>query len=296
MAVNRADSSAVTREILSQPAVWSQASLLAADADLPHAGQSVAIIGCGTSLFVAQAAAAWREAGGHGLTDAFTPSEMPAERDYDCVVAISRSGTTTEVMRAMRSFDGPGKFAITATEDSPLVAAVDHPVLLPFADEASIVQTRFSTTVLALWRAYLGHDVENLVFEAQEKISADLPEELTSFEQFVFLGRGPGVGLANEAGLKFREAALAWSEAYPAMELRHGPISVLGPKSLVWSLSTLPEGLADEVLATGARLETNGGDPLPELVRVHRAAIAVAFAKGLDPDRPPHLERSVVLR
>lgn len=280
---------------MSQPAVWRQAAVAAATAALPEAGQRVAIIGCGTSLFVAQAAAVWREAGGHGLTDAFTPSEMPTGRDYDCVVAISRSGTTTEVMRAIAGLDGPRTFAITATADSPLVGAVDEPLLLAFADESSIVQTRFSTSVLALWRAYLGHDVEQLAYDAEAKIGAQLPGSLTDFEQFVFLGHGPGVGLANEAGLKFREAALAWSESYPAMELRHGPISVLGPRSLVWSLSSLPEGLAGEVLATGARLETNGGDPLPELVRVHRAAIEIAFAKGLDPDRPPHLERSVVL-
>jgi fructoselysine-6-P-deglycase FrlB-like protein len=79
------------------------------------------------------------------------------------------------------------------------------------------------------------------------------------------------------------------------MELRHGPISVLGPRSLVWSLTELPEGRAAEITATGAQLETNNGDPLPELVRIHRAAIALALAKRLDPDRPPHLERSVVL-
>lgn len=295
MGVNRAEASAVVREILSQPSVWRQAARLADCAELPRAGQSVAMIGCGTSLFVAQAAAAWREAGGHGLTDAFTPSEMPLGRNYDCVVAISRSGTTTEVMRALHLLSGPEKYAITTTADSPLVGAVKHPVLLPFADEASIVQTRFSTSVLALWRAHLGHDVDDLASEAEAKIAADLPRLLTDFEQFVFLGHGPGVGLANESGLKFREAALAWSEAYPAMELRHGPISVLGPNSLVWSLNSLPEGLAQNVAATGARLETNGGDPLPELVRVHRAAIALAFAKGLDPDCPPHLERSVVL-
>ncbi len=253
------------------------------------------MLGCGTSLFIAQAIAVWREAAGHGLTDAFTPSEMPTGRGYDCVVAISRSGTTTEVVRAMESLSGTERFAITATEESPLAKAVDRLVVMQFADETAIVQTRSATTVVALWRAYLGHDVERLALEAEAKIVAALPSALTSFEQFVFLGHGPAVGLANEAALKFREAALAWSEAYPATELRHGPISVLGPKSLVWSLSALPNGLADEIAATGAQLEANDADPVPELVRIHRAAIALAFEKGLDPDRPPHLERSVVL-
>jgi len=254
------------------------------------------MIGCGTSLFMAQAIAAWREAAGHGVTDAFTPSEMPPGRHYDCIVAISRSGTTTEVITAMDSLTGARKFALTASEGSPLTTAVNEAVVLPFADEQSVVQTRFATSVAALWRAHLGHDVEGLALEAEAKMAADLPPSLTDFKQFVFLGHGPGVGLANEAGLKFREAALAWSEAYPGMELRHGPISVLGPRSLVWSLTGLPDALAPEVTATGAHLEVNDGDPLPELVRMQRAAIALASAKGLDPDRPPHLERSVILR
>ncbi len=295
MGTGRPHTSAVAAEISSQPSVWRQAAALAEGAPLPPSGQSVALIGCGTSLFMAQAVAAWREAAGHGLSDAFTPSEMPRGRTYDSLVAISRSGTTTEVVRAMDSLAAPHKVAITATKDSPLGAVVDRLVMLPFADEKAVVQTRFATCVVALWRAWLGHDLEQLALEGEKKLVADLPRSLTGFEQFVFLGHGPGVGLASEAGLKFREAALAWSEAYPGMELRHGPISVLGPRSLVWSLTELPEGLAAEITATGAQLETNNGDPLPELVRIHRAAIALALAKRLDPDRPPHLERSVVL-
>lgn len=296
MGADHTQTGAIGQEVYSQPAVWRIAAGLAETADLPLPGRTVAVIGCGTSLFVAQAIARWREDAGHGVTDAFTPSEMPRGRQYETVVAISRSGTTTEVVDLVRTLAATETFAISATADSPLVSASRHTVLLPFADEEAIVQTRFSTSVLALWRAYLGHDVERLAAEAQAKLTADLPRSLTGFEQFVFLGRGPGVGLANEAGLKFREAALAWSEAYPAMEVRHGPISVLGPRSLVWSLNSLPDGMVKVVLATGAQVETSDGDPLPELVRVHRAAIELALSKGLDPDRPPHLERSVVLR
>ena len=295
MGLNRAETAAIDGEVHSQPSIWRRAAALAAGADLPSSGQRVAVMGCGTSLFVAQAIANWREGSGHGLTDAFTPSEMPLGRRYDSVIAISRSGTTTEVLQALRSLPESDTFAITAVAESPLAENVEHLVALPFADETAIVQTRFSTSVVALWRAYLGHDVDRLAAHAEAKLTAGLPDSLTTSEQFVFLGHGPAVGLANEASLKFREAALAWSEAYPAMELRHGPISVLGPRSLVWSLGDLPQGLAEDVLATGACLQVDGGDPLPEMVRVHRAAIALARAKGLNPDCPPRLERSVVL-
>ncbi len=268
---------------------------MAATAELPELGRSAAILGCGTSLFVAQAVARWREDAGHGVTDAFTPSEMPAGRKYDCIVAISRSGTTTEVLDSLRTLAGADTYAITGVRECPVAETARHAVLLDFADEEAIVQTRFSTSVAALWRAYLGHDVDALAREAEDKLVAPLPDGLPAKRQFVFLGHHSGVGLANEASLKFREAALAWAESYPAMELRHGPISVLGEHSLVWSLGGLPGRLADEIESTGAVLELNHGDPLPELVRVHRAAIALALAKGLDPDRPPRLERSVVL-
>jgi CRISPR-associated protein Cas5a/b/c len=295
MGADRAGTSAIEGEVYSQPAVWRQAAAAAQGADLPRPGQSVAVLGCGTSLFVAQALARWREEAGHGLTDVFSPSEMPEGRSYDCYVAISRSGTTTEILRVLQTLPDADTYLITAVPDGPVARQARHTVALPFADEVAIVQTRFATSVLAFWRGYLGHDVERLAAEAELKLQARLPEGLTSRKQFVFLGHGASVGLANEASLKLREAALQWTEAYPAMELRHGPISVLGTESLVWALDALPEGLADEVLATGAGLEVDGSDPLAELVRIHRAAIELARANGLDPDRPPRLARSIVL-
>ncbi len=292
---DRAENSAIEGEVYSQPTVWRRAAAEAKSADLPKAGQTVAVIGCGTSLFVAQAVARWREDAGHGTTDAFSPSELPPGRGYDGYVAISRSGTTTEVLRALRDLRDADTYAISTGAENPVANGARHIVSLPFADEQAIVQTRFCTSVVALWRAYLGHDVDRLADEAENKLRAPLPDGLTERRQFVFLGHGPSVGLANEAALKLREAALMWTEAYPAMELRHGPISLLGRESLVWSLDPPPDGLADEILATGAGLEVLDGDPLAELVRIHRAAIVLARAKGLDPDRPPRLARSVVL-
>jgi fructoselysine-6-P-deglycase FrlB-like protein len=295
MGADRAETSAIEGEVFSQPAVWRRAAELAHTVDLPRQGQSVAVLGCGTSLFMAQALARWREEAAHGVTDAFSPSEMPSGRSYDCYLAISRSGTTTEILRALEPLARAETYVITAVPDSPVARLARHQIGLPFADEVAIVQTRFATSVLALWRAYLGHDVERLAAQAEAKLRAPLPDGLISRKQFVFLGHGAGIGLANEASLKLREAALQWTEAYPAMELRHGPISPLGPQSLVWSLDALPDGLADEVRATGAGLEVDGSDPLAELVRIHRAAICLARANGLDPDRPPRLTRSIVL-
>jgi fructoselysine-6-P-deglycase FrlB-like protein len=85
------------------------------------------------------------------------------------------------------------------------------------------------------------------------------------------------------------------SEAYPAMEYRHGPISLAGPRSLVWILGTPDDGVADDARAAGAAVRTAVFDPMAELVLIQRFALAVADARGLDPDRPRHLTRSVIL-
>jgi fructoselysine-6-P-deglycase FrlB-like protein len=256
----------------------------------------VAFVGCGTSYYVAQAAAAARESLGLGESDAFVASEMPSGRAYDLVVAISRSGTTTEVVRALEALPADSRsLAITTDADTPVVSAASHSILLPFADEVSIVQTRFATTTLALLRAHLGHDVESAAAAADSGLGADLPLTPSDFEQFVFLGTGWTAGLAAEAALKFRESAQAWAESYPAMEYRHGPISVAGERTVVWILGEVEQELVDDIRATGASVLESNVDPMAELVTVQCAAVALAQARGLDPDRPRHLTRSVVL-
>ena len=289
----------VTREeISSQPQMWRQvADLLPQVArQLPAAGERVAIVGCGTSYFIAQAVAVARETAGHGETDAFVASEMPAGRPYDVVLAISRSGTTTEVVRCLESLpDGVRSLAISAVPGTPVIDAADDAIVLAFADEASIVQTRFATTALALLRAHLGHDLSAAIADARALLDQPLPAQPAGFEHFVFLGHGWTVGLASEAALKFREAGQAWAESYPAMEYRHGPISVAGPGTLVWFVGDADPDLVRDVRPTGATVVTRLLDPMAELVALQRGAVALAEAKGLDPDNPQHLTRSVVL-
>ena len=285
-------------EIASQPACWLRAGELAAAVAgvLPAPGERVAVAGCGTSWFIAQSYAALREAAGHGETDAFAASEMPVGRRYDRVVALSRSGTTTEILQLLAQLDGTvPTLVITAAEQSPVAAAADAVIALDFADELSVVQTRFATTELALLRAHLGQDMTAVARAAEDILASPLPDVLTSARQFTFLGTGWTCGLASEAALKLREAAGMWTEAYPAMEYRHGPIAVTGPGSLVWLLGPAPDGLADEVVAAGGLAWPGRADPMAELVRVHRLAAAAARARGLDPDRPRNLSRSVIL-
>jgi fructoselysine-6-P-deglycase FrlB-like protein len=286
------------QEIASQPACWRRAVTLAADVAhvLPARGERVAVVGCGTSWFIAQSYAAARERGDHGETDAFAASEMPLGRRYDRVVALSRSGTTTEIIQLLNRLRGTvPTVTITAVPDAPVARAADEVIDLGFADEESVVQTRFATTELALLRAHLGQDLSQAADAAERVLAAPLPAELLTARQLTFLGDGWIYGLANEAALKLREAASMWTESYPAMEFRHGPVAVTGEGSVVWLLGTSPDGLGEEIAAAGGTAWVGSEDPMAELVRVHRLALALARARGLDPDRPRNLTRSVIL-
>ncbi|MFF7309165.1 SIS domain-containing protein [Streptomyces sp. NPDC008137] len=288
----------VEDELISQPECWTRAASEAAGygEELPAAGERVAIVGCGTSYFMAQAAAALREDSGQGETDAFAASEFPYGRGYDRVVALTRSGTTTEVLDLLGRLKGRTRTtAITADPDTPVMTAADELAVLDFADERSVVQTRFATTALTLLRAHLGLHPDTAVTDARTALAEPLPEGLVECAQFTFLGRGWTVGLASEAGLKMREASLSWAEAYPAMEYRHGPISVTTGGTATWMIGDAPDGLAEQVRGTGALWIAATLDPLAELVRAQRLAVAVAASRGLDPDSPRHLTRSVIL-
>jgi fructoselysine-6-P-deglycase FrlB-like protein len=288
----------VHTEIMSQPGCWRRAVEVAARSQelLPRDGERVAVAGCGTSWFMAQAYAWLREATGRGETDAFAASEMPRGRHYDRLLAITRSGTTTEVLELLHQVRGrQPTLAVTADPASAVLDAADQAIVLDFADERSVVQTRFATTTLALLRASLGQDLGPVVAAAEQAVVDDLPAGLLERTQFTFLGSGWTVGLANEAALKLREACSAWAESYPAMEYRHGPISITDARSAVWFLTTPPASLPEEVAATHALVLTPTGDPMAELVRVQRLSVALAAAKGLDPDRPRNLSRSVIL-
>jgi len=288
----------VDAEIASQPQTWAQAAALALTPAvaraLPRPGERVSVVGCGTSWFVAMSVAVLREQAGHGVTDAFAGSEFPVGRGYDRVVAISRSGTTTEIVELLARLDGTATTLITAVGGSPAAASADLTVELPFADERSVVQTRFATAALTLLRAHLGTEVSPLVDDARRALEVPV-DELLIVDQCTFVGIGWCVGLANEAALKTREAAQFWAEAYPAMDYRHGPIAIAQPGRLVWSIGEAPVGLRLEVV-----LDERGsgrGDVLPQaaLVVAQRFAVALSKQRGLDPDRPRSLTRSVIL-
>jgi CRISPR-associated protein Cas5a/b/c len=291
----------ITDEIRSQPQAWRRAAGLAPAlaAALPQPGERVAVVGCGTSWFMAESYAMLREGSGNGETDFFAASQFPSGRRYDRILAITRSGTTTEVLDVLATADCPTT-VITADAATPVAEAADQLIELGFADEQSVVQTVFATTSLMLLRASLGEPLDAVITQAElvlaEPALATLADPaLLGAGQYTFLGQGWVHGIAREAALKMREAAQAWTESYPQLEYRHGPIAIAQPGRVVWVLGQPAPGLLEDIKATGATSICDELDPLADLVRIQLLAVRLAEAVGLDPDRPRHLTRSVIL-
>ncbi|MET4780561.1 SIS domain-containing protein [Glaciihabitans sp. UYNi722] len=282
------------REIGSQPEMWRRAIEQArAGTPLPAAGERVLFLGCGTSYYVGDAYARLRNELGLGRTRASIPSELDYVDDDEVVIVLSRSGTTGDVVAIARELVGSHRvIGLVGTSGSPLIAECTDVIMLDYADEVSVVQTRFATTAFTLLRASLTDGVDFLVDQAREALARELP---SAPDHVVFLGHGVSVGLAHEAALKCLESSGRWAEAYPVLEYQHGPISAASsPNTLVWPLLPIAESIAEAIRAAGATLVEPSLDPQAELVAIHRLAVSMAAAAGRNPDVPHFLSRSVI--
>lgn len=282
-------------EIASQPEIWAKTAEFAPSVlhKLPKKGERVAVTGCGSSWFMSMAYAALREAAGHGETDVYPSSEYNYERKYDRVVSISRSGTTTELVELLGKITTPS-VVLTAIHDSPVEKLASETIIMDFADEQSVLQTRWATSALGLLRMSLGFDLASIIPDAEAALASDLGD-LVNVEQISFLGRGWTYGLAQEAALKTRESSQFWAEAYPALDYRHGPLSISQPGRAVWAFGEIPADLVRDIKSTGALFESSTLDPMAHLIRAQRVAIAIAKKRGVDADNPRGLSRSIIL-
>ncbi|UCC63831.1 MAG: SIS domain-containing protein [Anaerolineae bacterium] len=263
------------QEIHSQPQVW-RATLDAFGADRAALQDFLAgadfdqmlVVGCGSTHYLAQTAAAVLNACARVPARALPASELwlfsraiPTDRAF--LLAISRSGSTTETLRAVERFrwigDGP-VLAVTCYPSSPLARQADFALVAPAAQERSIAQTRSFSTMLLLVQALAAtlagdegmlerlHRLPGALEELVDRL-ADLPRRLgvdLEIERFFFLGSGSLYGLACEAMLKLKEMSLSYAEPYHFLEFRHGPMSMVDARTLVVGLLS-DTGLAEEI-------------------------------------------------
>lgn len=293
-------------EIRNQPRLWSKSIELASarlEEVRPYLQGPIALVGAGTSYYVGLAVAAYMEELA-GISARAVPASVYTPREYESVILISRSGTTTELLEAARAARGAGvaSLGITCEADSPLGLLSDHTVVLDYVKEQSIVQTGSATSAMVLLRAMLdriygGGQEVNLVEQVKAALEDPIaaPQEL---DHLVVLGSGWRYGIACEAALKAQEMAQMWTERYVPLEYRHGPISCAAPQTLVFILDGESAGmgeLAADIENTGAVACLAEYDPMVELVRLQSLALHVAQQRGLNPDRPRHLNRSIIL-
>ena len=249
------------REIMAQPEAWT-AAMRSFDAAAPELDRlfhdrtpdEVIFTGCGSSYYLSiTAASAMQQVA--GLRARAVPASeilqfpgsvfVPGTRPV--LVASSRSGTTTETLRALEVARrrGIATLSLTCESRSSLARHADLCILSPKGHEESVVMTKSFSSLLLLALLLAANHAAGVTFRGElrrlpplgkrmVKVALALAEDLgAGASRFVFLGGGPAHGIAWEAMLKMTEMAQRTAVAYHPLEFRHGPISSAGPGTVV---------------------------------------------------------------
>ena len=292
--------SAIEREILTQPADWRRAASAGGGAGRPPAAARRARRRGRLRHVAAHGAGLRGRQGGDGRR---RDRRLPGVRD-------ARAGAATTGWSRSRGRGRPARscgscaldatalpsVVITAVAGSPCAERRDAAIVLDFADEESVVQTRFATTALALLLAGVGIAVEAEAEAAERVLAAAAARRLTGHERFAFLGAGldgrPGQRGGAEAARGRRRVGrgLPGDGVPPRPDQRER-------RRARWSGRSAPSTppCSTTPPAPARPSPTNGASPLASLVLAQRVAVALARARNLDPDHPHSLTRSVVL-
>lgn len=314
---------ATERGIREQFPLWDQVDM---DHVRPRAGQVHAVVGCGTSVHIADSIAATLNA--RGVPARAVPGNEWTRRRDDYVpaamtphvVALSRSGESTETVAAARASRAAGMTvtAFSCAPGSALCHTADELVVADTHPEEGIVMTASASLMLLMGLRYAGVTVGPETTRAAEALlnAADphLKSVIAGRSHFVFLGAGALYGVAREGALKLQEMSLSQTEAHHPLEYRHGPVSLIDERSCVIVLyhpDTIAEEalVAREVMAKGARVLGLGGPGTVELPIAGPADVRplvclpvlqllgeyVARMRGLDTLAPRHLTKVVTI-
>jgi glucosamine--fructose-6-phosphate aminotransferase (isomerizing) len=267
-------------EILSQPSIWSETERqLKSSQTLEHLADTFSprspwlFVGCGSSYYLSRLIAAlWTKqfyipATGVPASELlFAPEETLRRIGAEQIVLMSRSGETTEVLRAaelLQRHKTVQTLGVTCNPDSPLEKLCTHTFKLGWADEKSTVMTRsFTAILLAFQRLALQFIGDNLLSTALDQLPAEGQIWLDAqaqkirdfaskrkFADYIFLGQGAHYWLAQEAALKITEMSASYAQVYHSLEFRHGPRSIAGPETLITIFMSDAAAEAETVLA-----------------------------------------------
>jgi glucosamine--fructose-6-phosphate aminotransferase (isomerizing) len=343
---NKMPKTATYQEIITQTEAWKGALQAVFNVEKPINEiwnptdiTDVLFTGCGSTYYLSLAIAAlFQQMTGHSARATpggelfMYPDTVNSKGSCTLLVAISRSGTTTETITAVKQFRekerGP-VIVITNYSDTPLVALGDLAIVIPEGQEQSVAQTRsfasmyVASTALAtviagredLLKAMSTLPVQGeVLIHTYEPIAREIGQNM-DLDRFYFLGSGPRYGFACEASLKMKEMTLTRCEPFHFMEFRHGPMSLVTETSLIVGLLSdknrmHEQAVLDEMVQLGARVLSLGesesdisfGSHLPEFIRnvlylpaLQLMAYYRAVEKGMNPDQPHNLKAVVKL-
>jgi glucosamine--fructose-6-phosphate aminotransferase (isomerizing) len=327
------------QEIKSQTEAWAQALEVTSHSDLPKAEayDQVIFTGCGSTYYLSLAAAAlYQDLTGRSARAVPGGELLLNPQTYltgqkTLLVAVSRSGTTTETLRAVEQFKSEkrGEVVVISNYDESLSRLADINLVISKGQEESVAQTRSFASMFVAGTAFCLHmagcadllaamsklpERGERLMQKYEPLAQEIGEDL-DFDRFFFLGSGFRYGLACETNLKMKEMTLTHSEAFHFLEFRHGPMSMVNEKAVVVGMLseknfsheqkvlnemtslggmvlTLAEAGAEVCFESGIPENTRGVLYLPVLQLM---AFHRSLAKGLNPDRPNNLTAVVQL-
>lgn len=253
-----------------------------------------------------------------------------ASTDLDDVVfiAISQSGKSPDLLASAQAARERGALvvALCNTPHAPLGDVAHYTVPLHAGPEKSVAATKsFIASLSAIVHLVAEWAEEPMLMDALSIAPSQLKrafaldwspalEPLRTATNLFVLGRGYGLGIAQEAALKFKETCGLHAEGFSAAEVQHGPMALVGPKFPILAFSQSDdtrssiEKVAGEFAARGASVLLAGGkapgarvlpvidahpviEPMLMIQSFYRFAAALAEARGFDPDVPPHLRK-----
>ena len=326
-------------EIKTQTQAWAQALELVRAVRLPKADayDQVIFTGCGSTYYLSLAAAAqYQELTGCAARavpggELLLNSGTVLTDQKLLLVAISRSGTTTETVKAVEKFkaDQRGDVIVISNYEETLSQLANASIVITQGQEESVAQTRsfasMYVAVTGLAARMAGRDdllesmsslpgIDERILRNFEPVARQIGENL-DFDRFYFLGSGIRYGLACEVNLKMKEMTLTHSEPFHFLEFRHGPMSMVNKNAVVVGLVSESNGnhekaVLNEMQALGGKTVALGESDadvafesgIPESVRsvlylpaLQLMAFYRSLAKGLNPDRPNNLTAVVKL-
>jgi glucosamine--fructose-6-phosphate aminotransferase (isomerizing) len=294
-------------EILSQPATWRETArqlehhgMLELVSKVFFPGSPWLFLACGSSYYLSQLVATLWTRQLHVPCSAvpaseflFAPDETLRRTGAQQVVLVSRSGETTEVLRAAKLLEADRSIltlGVTCSAASPLEKLCARTLKLTWANEKSTVMTRSFTSMLVAFQRLgakfagdlkLVSALDKLPEQVQQWLEANAGKiqdfaEKRRFADFIFLGQGAHYWMAQEAGLKITEMSSSYAQVYHTLEFRHGPRSIAGRDTLITFL--LSEAAAEEETLLVSEMKELGA---ATFVVTNRATEAVERASDL---------------